>query len=376
MTGTVPTGNGPAALNAVASLLDRHVAFTSPEARDAVTLWAAHTHLLDTTSVTPRLLLSSPERGSGKTRCLEVLKLLVPNPIHAVQINPAPLFRTLAGDEKHTILLDEADTIFGTRGGSNPRAEELRAIINGGWERGASVPRCVGNDHRVDYFPIFGAIAVAGIGKFPDTILDRSIHILMKRRKRGQTVEPLQHHTAHETTGSIREALAAWTEENRDRIAIIDPKPVADLFDRPWDIWRPLTAIAHAAGDDWPNRVAVAARTLESGRPDSESSLTIRLLADIRTAFAGRDRITTSDLLYALAEIDESRWSNWNGRDFTGAALARLLQDHQIQPKPLRNGDSVTRGYLASSFQDAWDRYLPPLSGQGVTTVTGDITPL
>ena len=36
----------------------------------------------------------------------------------------------------------------------------------------------------------------------------------------------------------------------------------------------------------------------------------------------------------------------------------------------------MTRGYLASSFQDAWDRYLPPLSGQGVTTVTGDITPL
>ena len=56
----------------------RYVAFPSDEARAAVALWVVHCHAVEAFESTPRLALLSPEKGSGKTRTLEVLGLVVP----------------------------------------------------------------------------------------------------------------------------------------------------------------------------------------------------------------------------------------------------------------------------------------------------------
>ena len=66
---------GADVLDAAHAFLAAHVAFPSPESADAVTLWAAHCHLVACFESTPRLALLSPEKQSGKTRTLEVLRL-------------------------------------------------------------------------------------------------------------------------------------------------------------------------------------------------------------------------------------------------------------------------------------------------------------
>ena len=43
-------------------------------------LWVAHTHMMGVWDSSPRIAFMSPERGSGKTRALEVTALLVPRP--------------------------------------------------------------------------------------------------------------------------------------------------------------------------------------------------------------------------------------------------------------------------------------------------------
>ena len=365
---TDPTGTH--ALDAVDTLLSRFVAFPTSHARHATTLWAAHTHLLDATVFSPRLVLTSPEKGSGKTRCLEILKLVAPRPLHAVQMSEAALFRLMGGEQRPTVLFDEGDTIFGPHARHNPRAEGLRAIINSGWEEGAVVPRCGLKDYKVEYFPIFGAVAIAGIGAFPDTITDRSVLVEMRRRAPDETVEPFHAHQAHHIGDPVHQQLAEWADTIRDDLPDHQPASVEGLTDRPWDIWRPLIAIAEQAGGHWPRRATDAAVHLNERRQQGETSDTIRLLADIRTAFAGYDRMQTSELVVRLGDIDEAQWREWHGREFTATTLAKLLKGHGIAPRQHKFDGKNLRGYLVADFTDAWNRYLPPPPATPATPAT------
>ncbi len=133
---------GAALLAEVEAFVGRFVAYPSEHARVASVLWAAHAHALDAFDNTPRLAYLSPEPGSGKTRALEVLELLVPNGVHTVNVSVSYLSRRIADEEcRPTVLFDEADTVFGPRASKDH--EELRGILNAGYRRGAITGRSV-----------------------------------------------------------------------------------------------------------------------------------------------------------------------------------------------------------------------------------------
>ncbi len=127
--------DGSAILDDVHAFLGRFVAYPSDDAQVAHTLWIAHTHLMDAWESTPRIAFLSPEPGSGKTRALEVSELLVPNPVEAVNVSPAYLFRQVSdGSGPPTVLFDEVDTVFGARAKDS---EDVRGLLNAGHRRGA-----------------------------------------------------------------------------------------------------------------------------------------------------------------------------------------------------------------------------------------------
>jgi hypothetical protein len=97
---------------------------------------------MDCRESTPWIAFISPERGSGKTRALEVTEPLVPNPIHAVNVTPAYRFRKVGNEEAGlpTILYDEVDTLFGSK---VQYTGEVRGLLNAGHRRGAVAGRCV-----------------------------------------------------------------------------------------------------------------------------------------------------------------------------------------------------------------------------------------
>src|SRR5262249_53632246 len=143
--------------------LTRFVCYPSDEARAAHVLWIAHTHLMDAWESTPRLAALSPEPASGKTRLLEITELLVPNPVEAINVTPAYLFRKVGSEDgPPTIPFDEIDTVFGPKAKEN---EEIRGLLNAGHRRGAVAGRCVvhGKQVMTEEIPAYSAVVSIGV---------------------------------------------------------------------------------------------------------------------------------------------------------------------------------------------------------------------
>jgi hypothetical protein len=165
-------------LDDVAAFVRRFVVVSDMQA-DAIALWVAHTHAAEAAETTPYLVLTSAEKRSGKTRLLEVLELVVHEPLPTANISDAALFRAIK-ELGPTLLLDEVDAIFG---GKAREREDLRGLLNAGYRRGAVARRMGGAKMTtLEAFPVYCPKAFAAIGKLPDTIADRSIAIRLQPR--------------------------------------------------------------------------------------------------------------------------------------------------------------------------------------------------
>jgi hypothetical protein len=352
--------DGAAALDEVRAFVGRFCALPTEHAYTAVALWAAHAHVLDAFDSTPRLAFLSPEPGSGKTRALEVLTLLVPWPMHAVNATPAALFRSVADRaSRRTILFDEIDTIFGPKAKEH---EELRGLLNAGHRRSGVAYRCVGQGTKqaVVEFPAYAAVALAGLGKLPDTILTRSVVIRMRRRAPDERVEPYRARV-HEPEGEkLRGLLADWGSTIAERLTGYWPDMPPGVTDRPADVWEPLLAVADAAGGPWPARAREACAWLVRDNADRGISLGVRLLADLRGIFAGQRVMTTEDILTRLRSVDAAPWADIKGQPLDARALARLLAPYDITSAKVKVAGKPLQGYRAEHLADAWTRYLPP----------------
>lgn len=365
----VSAPDGADVLDDIESFHRRLVAYPSDEARVAAVLWNAHAHAVDAFESTPRLAYLSPEPGSGKTRALEVHSVLVPTPMHAVNATPAALFRAVGGDQRPTLLFDEIDTVFGAKAKEN---EELRALLNAGHRRSGVAYRCVGQGTQqfVQAFPAYAALAVAGLGDLPDTILTRAVVIRMRRRGPREHVEPFRARI-HEPEGhELRDRLAVWAAAQLADWKTAVPDMPDGVEDRPADVWEPLLAVADSAGGDWPHRAREACKALTSITPSSVS-LGIQLLVDLRTVFADVEAMFTEDILRALHELTESPWGDLRGKPLDARGLAWRLSNYEVKPKTVRVGDTTKKGYVADELRDAWERYAPaPPSEKSVTSVT------
>jgi Protein of unknown function (DUF3631) len=170
----------------------------------------------------------------------------------------------------------------------------------------------------------------------------------------GQTVAPYRTRRDVPALHDLRDRLAGWIDSIADDLRGAGPD--MPLEDRAADTWEPLIAVADAAGGDWPARARIAAVTLseEASADDSETSRTVRLLADIRDVFSDFtvSFLTSHDLVMALHKIEDAPWT-----DLTPAGLATRLRDYRIKPR--RNAAGTARGYRLEDMTDAFDRYLP-----------------
>ncbi len=324
-------------------------------------LWIAHTHIMLVWDSTPRIAFLSPEPASGKSRALEVSELLVPAPVEAVNVSAAYLFHKV-GEQSSTILFDEIDTVFGPKAKEN---EEIRGLLNAGHRRGAVTGRCMVRGKEVvtvDY-PAYCALALAGLGWLPDTILSRSVIVRMRRRKPSEKVTPFRRRTELEGGHKLRDRLDRWTRGIANRIDLDVVKMPEGVEDRNADVWEALLAIADMAGGEWQKRAREAAKELIKEASDAEPSLGIRLLSDTRTVFGNaKQQITTENMLKALHGLPESPWNDLKGKPLNDRGLAVRLRQYGIKPKPIRTGENIhtLRGYTREDFHDAWQIYLPP----------------
>ncbi len=364
-------------LTDLADFLGSFVAFPSPEARDAVALWVAHCYLIDGVTTTARLSIRSAEKQCGKTRLMEILELVVIRSLPVVNCSVAALFRSIEAPPP-TILWDEVDAVF--RGGNDPGRDDLRALLNSGYRRGASVRRVVGEGKRMEVksFPTFAPAALAGIGDLPDTISDRSIIIEMRRRLPGECVRQFRRRDVEPEAAALRERLTIWATRRSPALEQARPRMPDELSDRAQDLWEPLLALADLAGGTWPKRARNAARALHAVGQKRDGSLGVRLLADIRAVFEQRsnpDSLGTATVLETLADLEESPWGDIRGRPLDARGLARRLRPFGVTPRQVRIGTVTLKGYLRADLADPWARYLPAPPVQRETSETSETSP-
>jgi Protein of unknown function (DUF3631) len=282
------------------------------------------------------------------------LSCLVARPLLTSNTSVSPIFRIV---ELHapTLLIDEADTFL-------KENDELRGILNSGHRRGGGVLRSVGDDHEPRTFSTWAPVAIAMIGRLPDTLNDRSLVISLRRRKPSEKVESFRIDRAEHLT-VLQRKMAHWADDHQKRLAASDPD-MGELINRPADNWRPLFAIAGEAGAAWPDRVRGAAGAAVEAM--IEESTNVQLFGHIKSIFDGCeggapiDRIASADLVERLTKIEGAPWAEWKGgKPITQNGLARLLSKFEIFSATIRIRNETAKGYYRTAFEDAFLRYLP-----------------
>lgn len=346
-----------------------HVAMDDHSAL-AVALWAMHTHVHESFSVTPRLLIRSNVSRCGKTALLAVLSHIVPRPLDICAGSPSAILWSLG--YRPVLLIDNgAQFIAGGR--------DLRALLHNGCQRAASrLLRSV--QGLASDMALFTPAAVTVEGQMPRVLAGRSIEILLEPLTSEEKILRLRstHAAALQDLGRM---LARWAADCSDELRTRN-----DAVEFPEDEnWLPLLLIAAGAGSEWEARTRAAMQAL---RGNSEDAHLHNLLRDIRAIvedrragqlqlpapngklIANRDRIRSADIARLLGEMEGRPWHEWgrSAQPITPHALARLLAQANIHPLRTRfqtadqNGpgpDLNERGYLLQHFDDAFTRYLP-----------------
>jgi hypothetical protein len=362
--------DGAELLDELLDVLTRYVVFSDRHVAHAVALWIATTHALPAFEHAPRLVLTSPEKRCAKSRTLDIISGTCHRPLVSVNATVAAIYRSLGGDHPPTLIIDEADTLFGTKRAAEQN-EDLRALLNAGHQRGRPALRCVGPNQIPTEFSTFAMAALAGIGTMPDTITDRAVNVTMRRRTSGEKVSQFRSRRDGPVLEHVRGRLASWALERIEELA--KAEPVMPVEDRAADTWEPLIAIADAAGAHWPKTARAACRALvdAADSADEDKSLAVKLLVDIRNVFADKhvSFLSSTELIAELRRLDESPWDDF---DYTSRKLAKRLKEFGVTSG--RNAAGTARGYRFEDLSDVFSRYIrPEVSEASETTIEQQI---
>jgi len=360
--------DGGELLDELEASLVRYVILPSPEALAAVTLWIAATHAAQAWNTAPRLLITGPEKRCGKSRLLDIVEATCHRPVMTVNASPSAIYRLIgaADGDPPTVLIDEADTIFGPAAGEH---EDLRGLLNAGHQRNRPALRWDVNTRSVEELDTYAMAALAGIGRFPDTIQDRAVIIKMRRRAPNEMVLPYRIRRDAPPLNRLRFRLHQWALTNLDQLTTAQPD--MPLEDRAADTWEALIAVADIVGSSWPQRGRNAALVLtEQAQDDDDGTIPTQLLADIQRALDGRQQIRTPDLLLALKADTEAPWASHGPTGLTARSMAVILKEFGIKACRVTIDGTQQRGYAANDFLDAWARYLPTPTPSEVSQVS------
>ena len=355
-------GGGRTVVDAVRDHLSRYISPASDDDLDVLALWAVHTHLADECYTTPRILITSPLPGSGKTTVLEHLERLVPNPVQMSSVSSSALIPRIIAAQPSVLLIDEAEKALSP---NKPGIEDVLGVLNSGYKSGGSRPVLVPSDEHgwtARSLPTFAPVAMAGNApQLPEDTLQRCVVVTMFPAAEGD-VEESDWEVLDAGARDLGEAVAEWADSIRDDVRVTRPPVPRGCVGRIKERWLPLARVAAFAGGTWPARVdRMIENNLDEISRDREEGLSgmpihLHLLRDVHEAFgrAGTQFVPTRQLIADLIERHPERWSHASsfGRDLTAQRLGRML----VTNFKIRSGkdQSDTRGYSRGDFVRAW----------------------
>jgi len=182
-------------------------------------------------------------KGSGKSTLMHCVHQLSFRGSIVVTPSAASLYRDIH-IHAPTVLVDEAEKL--EEANADPA---LMATLLHSNQRGATVPRCDGDDHTVKNFSVFGPKAFFSIAEPHDTLADRSIRIPMLRSPKGSPkclIDPRDPKYKSEWQ-AIRDGWYTLILNHGQQLhALAEPEDVTPkaMFPRSRQIWRPLLQLA------------------------------------------------------------------------------------------------------------------------------------
>lgn len=329
---------------------------------DLLALWAAHTHVAFETYSTPRLVLDSTMPGSGKTTVLEHLQRLCLDPIQAASISSPALLARMLSKGIRTILIDEVDRSLDPK---KPGVEDLIAILNSGYKRGATRPVLVpakGGEWDVAEMSTFAPVAMAGNSPhLPDDTRSRSIRVLLMPDLYG-SVESSDWEEIEDDAQRLAVTLREAMEGARDFIRTVRPPLPVKCVGRMKEKWNPIKRVAAAAGGEWPDIAdRLIERDIEEAEMEKEEGLMkmppqMVLLTDL---FPEWDESTvflsSHEIVRRLIARNPDYWgpSSGYGRELTVQRLGRLFALLKIKASKNPNDQ---RGYHRAALDTSWRR--------------------
>lgn len=332
-----------------------------------VALWAAATHAVQQFDCFPYIAVVSAVKRSGKTRLAEVLETVVRRPWRGTAPSPAALYRML--EDAPTILLDETEVLNGKN--KSETTQILLAVLNAGYRKGGTIPRCDGPEHKPHKFHVYGPKLFAAIGRLPDTLMDRSMVIHMKRRTKDQKVGRFRQAPAAVEAKPIRESAIQFARAHHADIGRAYQQVLETdlefLNDRDADLWTPLFALCSILSPERQSDLRTCAIVLSAVKTqdDEEDSYSLILLRDIRTVWPeGTEKYESVLLVEKLRALEESPWAE---HQLTPRKLARILRPFDVEPRNIHVGARRPKGYVYADLEDAFSRYLDEKSATSAT---------
>jgi hypothetical protein len=350
-------------LTEVRNWLSQYISVMDNLDLDLITLWIAHTHLAFETYSTPRLLIDSSMPGSGKTTLLEHLGRFSFQPVQAASLSSPALLTRMLHAGMRTILIDEVDRSLDPK---KPGVEDLIAVLNSGYKRGATRPVLTpgkGGEWVVTEMTTFSPVAMAGNSPhLPDDTRSRCIRVLLMPDLEGR-VESSDWEEMDFPAAELSERVALAAEEVRETVRTARPPIPAGCIGRIKERWYPLKRVATAAGGKWPDIAdTLILRDIAEAEMDKEDGLNnlppaVKLLKDIHDIWPTEQAFMPStELASLLIAYQPSMWGveSTFGKDLTVQRLGRMLVT-AFKIHSTRQGDS-RRGYHRKTFDVAFRR--------------------
>jgi len=157
---------------------------------------------------------------------------------------PAVLFRLIDAYQP-TLLLDEFNRDADV-------ADDITAVLCAGYERGATILRCVGDDHEPQPFRCYGPKLIATRRRYKDDALESRLLLLRMPGDKPDDVPAVVDRDALEREAAdLRDALTAWRLANWPWLDLTDAGcGLPDLEPRAIQIMTPILALAEPAERD------------------------------------------------------------------------------------------------------------------------------
>ena len=361
MTAKSPThGHGrTSVLDDVRDWWTTYLAFQSNEDADLIALWTLHSHAYQQGWTTPRLILQSVRRGSGKSTALEHLQRLGGGDVARNGSVPSKSLLVRDASKGNTLLFDEIDKW--------PSGEDRRAVfgvLNEGWSAEGTV-RVNEQDPETGKwdaapYPVFAPIAMAGLhryGEVPEDVFSRALTVHLKPGTTG-TYTKTRWAKLHAPAEELKAEIEAWAEG----VTLPEVEPSDELDGRRADAWEPILQIAQSIGDDWPDRVhaMIEAEIVTTMETTETEHRTLWQLASHDTYLAWTDDnqplgdvAPTREILARLHRINPIRWDgDWG--ILTPRRYAEYMAEGGVHPVRFYLDNERVRGYRRVDHESNW----------------------